>query len=35
MKKNFKSVQIWQNSGHESVATHFGLPCIAFYENDV
>jgi len=27
MKKNLKSVKIWQNYGHESVALLFGPPC--------
>ena len=28
VKKNPKSVKIWQNYGHESVAQFFGPPCL-------
>jgi len=28
VKKFLKSVKIWQNYGHESVAPFFGLPCL-------
>jgi len=28
MKKIGKSIKIWQNYGHESVAPFFGPPCI-------
>ena len=36
MKKNSKSVIIWQNCGHEFVAsTLFGSPCIILYQNQL
>ena len=31
-EKNCKSVKIWQNYGHESVAPFLGPPCMRFWE---